>query len=374
MADSRTRATWAAEPLDEILNGNVKRPTPTLMQRTDGVSLLYQAKVHSLHGESESAKSLIAQAECVRVLESGGRVLFMDFESDPISVVSRLLSMGATAVMIRKGFTYVRPEFDPESFGEAELDAFERHLAKRYTLAVIDGVTASFSVYGLNSMDNGDTMKWGLKLPLKLASATGAAVLVIDHVTKSSDGRGRFAIGAQMKMAFLTGAAFTAKMTQQLGVGRVGTVEIRVGKDREGMVRSHSSDFRSSDQTAAIAMAVFDSTEKDRLHYSLEPPGGEAAGTRGDSVVMAIIEYLADGRRRSKNDIEKAMKSAGHPRDRVRTALRNAQESGAVSFGPGPRNSIQLWVDEAPEPSPGTLVVTVDFSQFPDDPSPRRTA
>ncbi|MDJ0315070.1 AAA family ATPase [Arthrobacter sp. H35-D1] len=263
------------------------------MRRSDGVRLLYPGKVHSLHGESESAKSLIAQAECVRVIKSGGRVLFLDFESDAVSVIGRLLGMGATAEIILKRFKYVRPEFDPETFGEAEEEAFQRHLGGVYDLIVIDGVTAAFDVYGLNSMDNGDTMKWGRKLPLRLASKTGAAVILIDHVTKSSDGRGRFALGAQMKMSFLTGAAYTARMTQQLAVGRVGKIEIRVGKDREGLVRSHSTDFRSSDQTAAIAVAVFDSTQPSKLLYSLEAPSGHTL-IRSDDEISGLPRAVLD--------------------------------------------------------------------------------
>lgn len=287
------RPSWLPENIRDILDGTRKSTKPTLMDRSDGVHLLYPGKVHSLHGESESAKSLIAQAECVRVINDGGRVLFLDFESDAVSVITRLTTMGASNEAILKWFKYVRPEFDPESFGDAEEEAFQRHLRRSYDLIVIDGVTAAFDVYGLNSMDNGDTMKWGRKLPLKLATKTGAAVLLIDHVTKSSEGRGRFALGAQMKMSFLTGAAYTARMTQQLAVGRVGKIEIRIGKDREGLVRSHSTDFRSSDQTASIAVAVFDSTHPGELSYTLEPPAGHSV-TRADEVVSAPARAILD--------------------------------------------------------------------------------
>lgn len=292
------RPSWTPERLEDILDGTRKPTIPKFMRRSDGIHLLYPGKVHSFHGESESAKSLIAQAESLRTIIAGGLVLYLDFESDAVSVVARLLSMGADPDTLRARFRYVRPEVDPDDFGEAEKEAFSRHMSRRYDLIVIDGVTAAFDVYGLNSMDNGDTMTWGRKLPLRLASATGAAVLLIDHVTKSSDGRGRFAIGAQMKMSFLTGAAYTAKMTQQLGVGRIGKVDIRIGKDREGLVRSHSSDFRSSDQTAAIAVAVFDSTEPGKLSYRLECPSGDSVIVSSSEampkVMRSVLEVLAD--------------------------------------------------------------------------------
>lgn len=291
--------SWRPERLTDILNGEWNPTIPTLMKRSDGIHLLYPGKVHSLHGESESAKSLIAQAECVKVINSGGLVLYQDYESDPASVIHRMLNMGASPDAVNRRLKYVRPEFDPESYGDREAEEFEKHLTRQYKLIVIDGVTASFDVYGLNSMDNGDTMKWGRKLPLKLAAKTGAAVLLIDHVTKSSDGRGRFALGAQMKMSFLTGAAYTAKMNQQLAVGRIGKVDIRVGKDREGLVRRYSTDPRSTDQTAAIATAVFDSTVSGKLVYRLETPSGESPSIRKADEISgpprAVLDALATG-------------------------------------------------------------------------------
>lgn len=77
-------------------------------------------------------------------------------------------------------------------------------LARPYDLAVIDGVTEAFAVFGVSSVDNDEVTTWGRQVPRKIAQRTGAAVVVVDHVTK---GRGRFAIGAQAKMSYLTGAS-----------------------------------------------------------------------------------------------------------------------------------------------------------------------
>ena len=49
-----------------IRNGTYTPERPGLMPRTDGPCLLYPGRVHSLHGESESGKSLVAQAEAAR--------------------------------------------------------------------------------------------------------------------------------------------------------------------------------------------------------------------------------------------------------------------------------------------------------------------
>jgi hypothetical protein len=98
---------------------------------------------------------------------------------------------------------------------------------------------------GLSINDNDDTAKWMRRLPKRVAKY-GAAVVVIDHVTKSKDERGRWAAGAQHKLAGLTGAAysFTTKQPAGRAVGlqeRTGISAIAVEKDRPGYVRGWAS-------------------------------------------------------------------------------------------------------------------------------------
>ena len=47
-------------------------------------------------------------------------------------------------------------------------------------------------------------------------------MLLVDHVTKSKDDRGRYAIGAQAKLAGIDGAAYSVKMVSPFGRGRTG--------------------------------------------------------------------------------------------------------------------------------------------------------
>ena len=87
-------ASWAPVDLGPFLDGTVRPVVPSLLPRTDGVALLYPGLTHSLHGESESGKSWVAQAEAARILTDGGRVLFVDFESDAGALVERLRLLG----------------------------------------------------------------------------------------------------------------------------------------------------------------------------------------------------------------------------------------------------------------------------------------
>jgi len=79
--------SWAPQDLSSVLNGTYERAVPTLLERSDGQSLLYPGLTHSLHGESESGKSLLMPIECARLVEADQDVLYLDFESDPAAVV-----------------------------------------------------------------------------------------------------------------------------------------------------------------------------------------------------------------------------------------------------------------------------------------------
>jgi len=131
--------SWGRVELTDLLQGNRELLVPTLFERTDGVCLLYPGMVHSIHGEPESGKSLIVQAECVRLLNRGEDVLYVDFDSDAMSVVERLVELGGAPQSIDKHFDYRHTEMSPDSPEERE--AWADMLSGRYALAVIDGVT-----------------------------------------------------------------------------------------------------------------------------------------------------------------------------------------------------------------------------------------
>nr|WP_246314390.1 AAA family ATPase [Kineococcus aurantiacus] len=231
---------------------------------------MYPGRVHSFHGEPESGKSLVAQAEAARVLTDGGRVLFVDFESDRGTVALRLLALGASVEAILERFHYVRPEGPPSLPHEQQ--AWTELLAQRFDLAVLDGVTEALSLAGIASKDNDAVTLWVRRVPRAIAHRTGAAVVVIDHVVKDSDSRGRYAIGGQAKLAALDGAAYVVDVVQPLGRGLRGVLSLRVAKDRPGAVRGFAGKPRR-DRTAEAARVTVDSTgPDDRIVVTVDPP------------------------------------------------------------------------------------------------------
>lgn len=256
-------SSWEPVDLAPYLDGTFVRAEPGVLYRIDGVGLLYPGKVHWTHGESESGKSWVAQIATVRVMRAGGRVLYLDHESDPQEVVSRFLALGATREEIRERLLYVRP--DESSMVVRNARVLDRLLDDEYTLAVVDGVTDALGLDKASTKDTDEVAAWMRRMPRRISRETGAAVVAIDHVTKDPDTRGRFAIGSQAKMGGLDGAAYVVEPNEPLGRGMVGEIVLRIAKDRPGSLRGHGGVYRKSDRTQEIARIRFDATNPDAI-------------------------------------------------------------------------------------------------------------
>lgn len=334
------RPTWEPIDLTSVLNGTHRAPQPTYMEREDGVCLGYPALVHALNGESESMKSMVAQAESARSVNEGIDVLYIDCESDQGAVINRLLMLGARPEQIRDYFHYVRPQMHPGGTEQERL-AFHGLLQRAYGLAIIDGITEAFAIFGVKSIDNDEVTRWGREIPRRIADHTGAAVFLIDHVTKSEEGRGRFAIGAQAKLSYLTGAAYGLEVIEPGGVGMIGRIALRIGKDRPGQVRPNAGTWRKSDRTQEIAVAVFDSTEPGKIHYRLEAPRNvdEGSGTtwQPTALMSQISQTLQDaGKSLSFRSINACVRGK---RETIEKAIVQLEQLGHIRIGPGPRNA-----------------------------------
>jgi hypothetical protein len=171
-----------------------------------------------------------------------------------------------------------------------------------------------------------------------------AAVAVIDHVTKDSDSRGRFAIGAQAKMSGLTGAGYTVEVSETLGRGLRGVIVLRVGKDRPGHVRGQSGPMRKSDRTQEAACVIVDSSiDPDQPVVTVEPWRGsdglrlEGPPRRFTSIMEQISRLLeASSERMSFRKIKARVQGAEAS---IVSALASMVTEGYVTWVPGPRNS-----------------------------------
>ena len=231
-------STWRPVDIDDVLAGNVEQPQPTVGHRQDGAGVLYPGRQHSVAGESEALKTWFALHLARQELTAGNAVCVLDFEDDEHSVTRRLLDLGATPDQLSDRFLYVRPE-------EPLTDRHRGTLADALTdvvptLVVLDGVTEAMTLHGLNPLDNADVAKFGRLLPRSIADLTGAAILSLDHVTKASESRGRYAIGAAHKLNGLNGAAYVLDNRAAFGAGLTGRSTVTLVKDRPGQLRGHA--------------------------------------------------------------------------------------------------------------------------------------
>lgn len=278
-------SSWLPVGLDAILAGDHVDPLPAVLRRDDGPALLYPAKVHSVSGESETLKSWLLLVGAVEQIGRGRPVVWIDFEDSAPAVVGRLVALGCPRAGIAEHFRYVRPT-DPLPDGAA---LFDLSAPPTPTLAVIDGVTEGMALHDLEPNSNSDVASFMALLPRPLA-ALGPAVVLIDHVTKSADSRGRYAIGAQHKLAGLDGAAYTLDLVQPFGHGRKGLARIDVAKDRPGRVREHASGGKH------IAELHLTSEADGSVFAELRAPDGTAsAGTFRPTVLMErVSRHLED--------------------------------------------------------------------------------
>lgn len=263
--------SWSPVDLSMYLDGSYQPEQPTMFTRTDGVSLLYPGLVHDIHGESESGKSLVAQTIAAGLIQSGQQVVYLDFESGPGPLSQRMLALGCTPDQIRALFVYVRPELNP--YALTETDAFRALLGLRPALVVLDGVTDALVQFGAGSDSNDEITKWHRYVPRTIVDRTGAALVLIDHVVKSADTRGRFAIGGQAKLATIDGASYAAEIREPIGKGMRGLVVLRIGKDRPGTIRPQCGAWRATDRSQEAVRVVIDSTaDPNRIHWEFLPP------------------------------------------------------------------------------------------------------
>jgi hypothetical protein len=336
--------SWA--PMDLLAAFDGSEPiAATLFPRNDGVCLLYPGMTHSFFGESESGKSLLAQIECVRLLNDGQKVLYLDFESDPVSVARRLVEFGANQASVLEHLTYLRPDADYRD--STILTAqWQSLLENRFAFAVIDGMTDAISTFGLGSNADTDIVSWHRLVARPLAERTGAAVVIIDHVTKNKETRGRFPTGSQAKLSAITGAAYVVAIEDGLvlGKGRLGVMNVAIAKDRLGAVRG-ADEGQSADRDRAqpVARVVVDSTGSSPVveiwPARMRPGAGSSASTRPTGLMERVSDYIQTNPGMNKTSVKTAVTGKA---EFVVLALDLLIAEGYVTATDGPKRSTLL--------------------------------
>ena len=328
VTEKKLPTSWAPLTLAPLLAGDQLESEPSVGIRTDGRCLFYSEKINDIHGEPETGKGWLTKMVSAEVIAQGFNVVYIDLEDDPASMVAGLRALGASSESIVRNFHYLRP--DEPLMGRAGVEFWTWFEDLSPALVVLNGVTEFYGLHGLNLKDNGDAAKALDLLPRRAVRMTGAAMLQVDHVVKSKDDRGRFALGAGHKLAGIDGAAYSVEILDPLGRGLHGKVRLTVVKDRPGFVRQ----FAAGGKVAAEMHLV--STGNGPLAAELRPP---ASGEQFRPTVLMerLSRFMEDGRERSQHD---TLGGVGGKQAYKRQALEALVEGKYLSKGQGGRGAL----------------------------------
>lgn len=226
-------STLEVADIAALLASDLTPEEPSLLTRSDGAALFYAGKMHTLQAEPSSGKSWLACAAVVETLALGGSSIYLDFEDTAIGIVKRLLVLGAHPAAVRDRFVHVNPVGPMGPTERLDLGRVIDRLNP--DLIVIDGVAEALSRSGFSEDKADDIVRWTEQLPRPL-SRTGAAVVMLDHVGKDPEARGRWARGSGHKLAMVDGVTYQVKVITPFARHRSGLIKLVVAKDRPGGV------------------------------------------------------------------------------------------------------------------------------------------
>ena len=326
LAHDDIESSWKPLDLTQYFDGSYVTPKTKILMRSDEQGLIYPGKVHSFYGESESGKSWLAQIATAEQLRQFKKVTYIDFESDAADIVFRLQALKVTQAEILQNFTYIRPE----AARDHEDPYWQALLAPgANSLVIIDGVTEALTMWGGETKDNDAITRWMRIFPRVIAGESGAAVVLIDHVTKNAETRGRFQIGGQAKLATIDGAAYLVEPLEALAPGRTGSLTIRVTKDRPGYVRRIAGMYRKSDRTQEVAVIHIDST-REKIELLIAPPMAEeeAMAIKTDEFDSKIIKFIFENPGSTKSRVVRGVQGADN---KILARLEDLIDEGFVS-------------------------------------------
>lgn len=270
--------------LGPILRGDAPEVVPLWLRRDDGQALLYPGRIHDLHAEPSVGKTWIALRAVAEVLADGGNAIYVDLEDTARNAVDRLRKLGVTDVELDADrFRYVNAPGGFQAPERNELFALVDDLNP--DLVVLDGVAEALARDGLDENSNADVVLWAERLPRPIARR-GAAVLMLDHVTKSPENRSRGARGAGAKLAIIDGVSYDVRLAVAYSTHREGLINLVVAKDRPGLVGA------IGEKVAACRIVPHDGGRTVDVVPETPPPPGSTF--RPTAIMAKIAERLAN--------------------------------------------------------------------------------
>jgi hypothetical protein len=198
---------------------------PSVRPTLGSLRFIYPGRRHVFSGPPESLKTLVAQIETLEVIRAGGRVVLVDLETGPWDTRDRLRDLGATDDELA-AVLYIEPDTPPTEETIAVL------VALAPDLVVIDAAAGAYDLAGLDDNKRADVERFA-SLYVRGFWKAGIATILLDHVVKSTESRGRYAIGSERKLGGCD-VHLGFETVKPLHRGSTGLVRVTVHKDRFG--------------------------------------------------------------------------------------------------------------------------------------------
>lgn len=269
---SEIHASWQPRDLRSV------EERPSVTPSLGALGLIYPGRRHVYSGPPESAKTLIAYIEALAIVRNGGRVILIDLEMGPWDARDRLRDLGATDDDLG-ALLYVEPEVaaNPETIASL--------LALAPDLVVIDAAAGIFALQQLDDNKRGDVEAFA-RFYLHAFRQQSIATVTLDHVVKSSEARGKFAVGSERKVGGAD-VHLGFEAVKPLHRGGTGLIKITTHKDRLGHIAR---------PTAAIVRLVSDPVTH-AITWTIEHDSDEqdeGDGWQPTELMHRVSDYMAD--------------------------------------------------------------------------------
>jgi len=211
-----------------IIAAGLDPERPSVGEFSPGKFLFYAGRLNEIHGEPGTGKSNIGAVASILTLAKDQQVLCIDPEDSATSAIRRLVSFGCSHDVIIKGFRHTGC---PTSEDYSRLHAWAER--NKPALVLVDGLAEALAADGLSEDKPDEFLKY-CRDRLQPFTAAGAAVLLADHVVKSTESRGRWSRGTGAKMGRYDGVSYSVELGKGYSPSVPGFVRLRISKDRNG--------------------------------------------------------------------------------------------------------------------------------------------
>jgi hypothetical protein len=300
-------------------------PPPTTL------GLIYPGRRHVFSGEPETLKTWAALVACAAEILAERTAVYVDLENGAATMLDRLRAVALTDEAIRRGFVYLVPE-EPMTEATVLADVETLLASKRPALVVFDSFTGALALHGLDPNSGVDVERF-YRTVVGPLQASGAAIVLLDHLTKDREKRGKFSIGSERKLGGAD-VHLGFEVVRPFGRGKTGLVRIITHKDRPGHLprpRAAELELASDPETGDVTWTARSAENPDEEH-PFRP-------TRLMEKVSRYVAAHVAEERPSRNAVEEAVTGK---RDYVRQAIDLLVAEGFLEEQEGPRGARQL--------------------------------